>query len=64
MDKKKWLEWWKQAIIDSGYYFMLDTDSIEKRITEKEMIDLSPEESASIYIAIGKERYNADKNGG
>jgi hypothetical protein len=64
MNKQKWLEWWIQAIIDSGYYFMLDTNYIKKQITAQEIDDLSPEESAAIYIEVAKEAYDADKSGG
>jgi len=58
LNKKKWLDWWKQAITDSGYYFIVDVKNIEKQITKKEMIDLSPEESAWIYIEVAKAGVN------
>jgi len=62
MDKKKWLERWKQALIDSGYYFFMDVKYIESRLTESEIIELSPEESAWIYIETAKEVWNMSED--
>ncbi len=62
MDKKKWLEWWKQALIDSGYYFFMNVKYIESRLTECEMRELSPEESAGIYVEVAKEVWNMSED--
>lgn len=64
MNKKEWLKQWKREMIDSGYYFVLNVDYIEKHLTEKEMSDLTPKESVWIYIGLAKEKWNVDKSGG
>ncbi len=64
MDKKTWLRKWKAEIIESGYYFLLDVEAIQKELAEKETTDLTPAESAFIYISLGKEYWHADKSGG
>ncbi len=58
LNKKEWLQCWKQAFIDSGYYFLLDLEYIESRLTEGEMRELTPEESAWVYIETAKEFWN------
>ena len=64
LKKEDWLKQWDKAILDSGYYFVLNVDHIRKQITEQEMIDASPEESVWMYVDLAKEVWNADKSGG
>jgi len=64
LKKEDWLKDWDKAILDSGYLFVLNVNHIRKQITEKEMLDCSPDESAWFYINLAKEVWNADKNGG
>ncbi|GAI30059.1 unnamed protein product [marine sediment metagenome] len=62
ISKEGWLKQWKQAIIDSGYYFVLNMYRVRKHLTKQEMTELSPGESSWIYINQAKEVWNATKN--
>jgi len=62
MDKTEWLRRWKNEIIESGYYFLLDVEAIQKGLAEKETTDLTPAESAFIYISLGKEWWSMSDN--
>lgn len=64
IEKEEWLKQWDKKMLESGYYFMLNVDYIRKRLNEHELINLSPEESVSIYISFAEDDWKVDKSGG
>ena len=62
LNKKEWLQCWKKALVDSGYYFFMNVKYIESQLTECEMKELLPEESAGIYIETAKEFWNMSED--
>jgi len=62
LNKKEWLQLWKKALIDSGYYFFMDVKYVKSQLTECEMRELSPEESAWVHIGIVKELWNMSED--
>ena len=62
LNKKEWLQCWKKALIDSGYYFFMNVKYIESQLTEREMRELLPEESAWIYIEVVKGFWNKSED--
>ena len=58
LNKEEWLQRWKKALINSGYYFFMNVKYIESQLTECEIRELLPEESAGISIELVKEFWN------
>lgn len=64
LKKEDWIAEWNEEIIKSGYFFVLNVDSIRKQLSEQEMKECSPVELVWIYIEMAKEVWNVDKSGG